>query len=156
MGRGAIQAEGHRDKHAINIITPHSLFFLPLSGGAQEIRASLLFLDMLGAMMGYRALEEAVSILKKYGKEVARLLNQEREDPNVLRYQLYVLRRRACRRLERFMRWEYRRKYGWLPSGKELKKVKGELYISEMIRGNMERAGGHDRRDRERGGGEIT
>jgi hypothetical protein len=52
-------------------------------------------------MMEYRALEEAVSILEKYGKEVARLLNQEREDPNVLRYQLYVLRRRACRRLEK-------------------------------------------------------
>jgi hypothetical protein len=52
-------------------------------------------------MMGYRALEEAVSMLKKYGKEVARLLNQEHEDPNVLRYQLYVLRRRICRRLER-------------------------------------------------------
>jgi hypothetical protein len=52
-------------------------------------------------MMGYRALEEAVSMLKKYGKEVARLLNQEHEDPNVLRYQLYVLRRRICRRLEK-------------------------------------------------------
>jgi hypothetical protein len=51
-------------------------------------------------MMGYRALEEAVSMLKRYGKEAARLLNQEHEDPNVLRYQLYVLRRRICRRLE--------------------------------------------------------
>ena len=51
--------------------------------------------------MGYRALEEAASMLKKYGKEVARLLNQEREDPNILRYQLYVLRRRICRRLEK-------------------------------------------------------
>ncbi len=46
-------------------------------------------------------MEEAVSMLKKYGREVARLLNQEREDPNVLRYQLYVLRRRVCRRLEK-------------------------------------------------------
>jgi predicted phage tail protein len=52
-------------------------------------------------MMGYRALEEAVSILKRYGREVARLLNQEHEDLNILRYQLYVFRRRACRRLER-------------------------------------------------------
>jgi len=51
--------------------------------------------------MGYRALEEAASMLKKYGREVARLLNQEHEDPNVLRYQLYVLRRRICRRLEK-------------------------------------------------------
>ncbi|MCL7394003.1 MAG: hypothetical protein LZ169_04180 [Thaumarchaeota archaeon] len=49
-------------------------------------------------MMGYRALEEAVSMLKRYGREVARLLNQEHEDPNVSRYQLYVLRRRICRR----------------------------------------------------------
>jgi hypothetical protein len=30
----------------------------------------------------------------------ARLLNQEHEDPDVLRYQLYTLKR-VCRRLER-------------------------------------------------------
>ena len=39
--------------------------------------------------------------MKRYGREVARLLNQEHEDPNALRYQLYVLRRRVCRRLEK-------------------------------------------------------
>jgi hypothetical protein len=48
---------------------------------------------------------------------------------------------RAWERLEKFMRWEYKRKYGRLPSGEELKKVKGELYVSEMIRRSMERAG---------------
>ena len=52
-------------------------------------------------MTGYRALEEAVSMLKRYGKEVARLFNQEHEDPNALGYQLYVFRRRVCRRLEK-------------------------------------------------------
>jgi hypothetical protein len=51
-------------------------------------------------MTGYKALEEAVSILRKYGRERVRLLNQEREDLDILRYQLYVLRKRACRRLE--------------------------------------------------------
>jgi hypothetical protein len=39
-------------------------------------------------------------MLKRYGREVARLLNQEHEDPNILRYQLYVFRRRVCRRLD--------------------------------------------------------
>jgi hypothetical protein len=34
-------------------------------------------------MMGYRALKEAVSMLKRYGREVARLLNQEHEDPDM-------------------------------------------------------------------------
>ena len=51
-------------------------------------------------MTRYRAFEEAVSMLKRYGREVARLFNQEHEDPNVLRYQLYVFRRRVCRRLD--------------------------------------------------------
>ena len=32
---------------------------------------------------------------------MARLLNQEHEDPDIMRYHLYVFRRRACRRLER-------------------------------------------------------
>jgi len=32
-------------------------------------------------------------MLKRYGREVARLLNQEREYPDILRYQLYTLRR---------------------------------------------------------------
>jgi hypothetical protein len=41
-----------------------------------------------------------VPILRKYGRERVRLLNQEREDLDILRYQLYVLRKRACRRLE--------------------------------------------------------
>jgi len=52
-------------------------------------------------MTRYRVFEEAVSMLKRYGREVARLLNQEHEDPNVLRYQLYVFRGRVCRRLEK-------------------------------------------------------
>jgi len=37
-------------------------------------------------MTGYRAPEEAVSILGRYGRERARLLNQEREDLDILRY----------------------------------------------------------------------
>jgi hypothetical protein len=44
-------------------------------------------------MRGYGVFEEAVSMLKRYGREVARLLNQEREYPDILRYQLYTLRR---------------------------------------------------------------
>jgi len=36
-------------------------------------------------MKGYRAFEETVSMLKRYGREVARLLNQEHKDSNVLR-----------------------------------------------------------------------
>jgi len=31
---------------------------------------------------------------------------------------------RTWERLERFIRWEYRRRYGRLPSGERLKKVK--------------------------------
>ena len=92
-------------------------------------------------MKGYRAFEETVSMLKRYGREVARLLNQEHEDPDM--YQLYVFRRRVCRRLGKFMKWEHK-KYGRLPSKEELKKVKGELYASEMIRRNMEIAGDND------------
>jgi hypothetical protein len=39
MGRGAIQAEGRRDKHAINITTPH---IFPIFGVLpQEIRAGM-------------------------------------------------------------------------------------------------------------------
>jgi len=57
---------------------------------------------------------------------------------------------RAWERLERFMRWEYKRKYGRMPSEEELKRVMSELYASEIMRRDMERAGGHDRR----GGGE--
>ncbi|MCC6023505.1 MAG: hypothetical protein LZ166_00605 [Thaumarchaeota archaeon] len=37
------------------------------------------------------------------------------------------------------MKWEHK-KYGRLPSGEELKRVKGELYVSEMIRRNMKKA----------------
>jgi hypothetical protein len=51
-------------------------------------------------MTGYRALEEAVSILRKYGREKAKLLNKERGDLDILRYQLYTLRKRACGGLE--------------------------------------------------------
>jgi hypothetical protein len=48
---------------------------------------------------------------------------------------------RAWWRLEKFMRWEYKRKYGRLPSEEELKSVKEELYIFEIMRRNMEKAG---------------
>ena len=39
------------------------------------------------------------------------------------------------------MRWEYKRKYGRLPSEEELKSVKEELYTFEIMRRNMEKAG---------------
>jgi hypothetical protein len=52
-----------------------------------------------------------------------------------------VMMPRAWERLERFMRWEYRKRYGRMPSEEELKRIKSELYVSEMIRRNMERAG---------------
>jgi hypothetical protein len=45
-------------------------------------------------MTGYRALEEAVSMLRKYGREKAKLLNKERGDLDILRYQLYTLRKK--------------------------------------------------------------
>jgi hypothetical protein len=48
---------------------------------------------------------------------------------------------RAWERLERFMRWEYKRKYGRMPSEEELKRVMSELYASEIMRRDMERAG---------------
>ena len=48
---------------------------------------------------------------------------------------------RAWERLERFTRWEYKKKYGRLPSGEELKRVMSELYVSEIIRRDMKRAG---------------
>jgi hypothetical protein len=47
---------------------------------------------------------------------------------------------RAWDRLEKLMRWEYRKRYGRMPSEEELKRVKGELYVSEMIRKSMKRA----------------
>jgi hypothetical protein len=34
-----------------------------------------------------------------------------------------------------------KRKYGRMPSEEELKRVMSELYVSEMVRRNMERAG---------------
>jgi hypothetical protein len=52
----------------------------------------------------------------------------------------WVVMPRAWERLERFMRWEYKKKYGRLPSEEELKKVKSGLYVSEIIRRSMERA----------------
>jgi len=48
---------------------------------------------------------------------------------------------RAWDRLEKFMRWEYKKKYGRMPSKEELKRVKSELYTFEIIRRNMGRAG---------------
>jgi hypothetical protein len=53
----------------------------------------------------------------------------------------WVMMPRAWERLERFMRWEYKRKYGRMPSEEELKRVKGELYTPEIMRGDMEGAG---------------
>jgi hypothetical protein len=51
---------------------------------------------------------------------------------------------RAWERLEKFMKWKYKRKYGRLPSGEELKKVKSGLYVSEMIK-RIWRGPGHAR-----------
>jgi hypothetical protein len=48
---------------------------------------------------------------------------------------------RAWDRLEKFMKWECKRKYGRLPSEEELKRVKEELYTFEIIKRNMGRAG---------------
>jgi hypothetical protein len=39
------------------------------------------------------------------------------------------------------MRWEYKKRYGRMPSEGELRRVRGELYTSEMMRGDMEGAG---------------
>jgi hypothetical protein len=47
----------------------------------------------------------------------------------------WVMMPSVWNRLERFMEWEYRRRYGRMPSEEELKRV------SETIRRNMERAG---------------
>jgi hypothetical protein len=47
----------------------------------------------------------------------------------------------AWERLEKFIRWEYKKKYGRMPSEEELKRVMSELYASEIIRRSMERAG---------------
>ena len=57
-----------------------------------------------------------------------------------IRYLLdgWMVMPRAWERLEKFMKWKYKRKYGRLPSGEELKKVKGELYVSEIMKRNME------------------
>jgi hypothetical protein len=38
------------------------------------------------------------------------------------------------------MRWEYKKKYGRMPS-EELKRVMSELYASKIMRRGMERAG---------------
>jgi len=48
---------------------------------------------------------------------------------------------RAWDRLERFMRWEYKKKHGRMPSEEELKRVMSELYASEIMRRGMKRAG---------------
>ena len=39
------------------------------------------------------------------------------------------------------MKWEYKKKYGRMPSEEELKRIKGEPYVSEMIRRSMKRVG---------------
>jgi len=88
-------------------------------------------------MTGYRALEEAVSMLKRYGKEVARLFNQEHEDPNVLRYQLYVFRRRVCRRLEKLglavrESWEVERALAERGRGDYYERIEGYCLTDEQ------------------------
>ena len=47
---------------------------------------------------------------------------------------------RAWEGLEKFIKWEHK-KYERLPSKEELKKVKSELYVSGMIRRDIEGAG---------------
>ncbi len=51
------------------------------------------------------------------------------------------------------MRWEYERKYGRMPSKEELKRVMSELYVSGIIRRDLERAGAIIGKDR--GEGEV-
>ncbi len=48
---------------------------------------------------------------------------------------------RAWKRLEKLMKWEYKRRYGRMPNEEELKRIKGEPYVFEMIRRSMERVG---------------
>ena len=52
-----------------------------------------------------------------------------------------VITPKAWERLERFMRWEYKKKYGRLPSEEELRSVRDELYVSEIMRREAEKAG---------------
>jgi len=40
----------------------------------------------------------------------------------------WVMMPMAWERLKKLMKWEYKKRYGRLPSGEELKKVKSELY----------------------------
>jgi len=42
----------------------------------------------------------------------------------------WMIMPRARERLEQFMRWEYRKKYGRMPSKEELKRVMSELFVS--------------------------
>jgi hypothetical protein len=69
-------------------------------------------------------------MLKRYGREVARLLNQEHEDPDM--YQLYVFRRRVCRRLEKLglavrESWEVARGLAERGAGQLLREGRGVL-----------------------------
>jgi UPF0271 protein len=56
-------------------------------------------------MTGYKKLEDAVAALGKYRKEKAAMLSRERGNPDilrdVLRHQLYTLREKVCRGLEK-------------------------------------------------------
>jgi hypothetical protein len=76
---------------------------------------------------------------------VARLLDQEHEDPDILRYHLYVFRRRACRRLERLglavrEGWEVERGLAERSRGDYYEKVegccladgKGNVYVASV------------------------
>jgi hypothetical protein len=60
---------------------------------------------------------------------------------------------RAWERLEKLMKWEYKRRYGRMPNEEELKRIKGEPYVSEMIRRSMERVGATIREVGSDGGG---
>jgi hypothetical protein len=50
------------------------------------------------------------------------------------------------------MRWEYKRKYGRMPSEEDLKRVMSELYVSGIIRRDMERTGAMIGKDMGEGG----
>jgi hypothetical protein len=60
-----------------------------------------------------------------------------------IRYLLdgWMMMPRAWDRLERFIRWEYKKRYGRMPSEEELRRVRDELYASEIMTRDMEGAG---------------
>ena len=52
-----------------------------------------------------------------------------------------VIMPRAWERFERFMRWEYKKRYGRFPDEGELRRVRDELYAAEVLRREVEKAG---------------